>query len=127
VTEEKCSKLQIIGTVRDCHGGTGFCGTIGRNGMNGDKAPAFACAGVGKDNPDEIPTDIKQILQYNLLWPCNKTDEYIHSIRPYYHFIGSEFRNTPKRKISDMNLEHPQLVSIVIMRDPISRLMGEFL
>jgi hypothetical protein len=59
-------------------------------------------------------------------WPSSSkvTKECINIIRPYFHMISMEFGRPGVRPISDTNWEHPLLLSVIIMRDPISRLLA---
>jgi len=104
------------------HGGTTFCGTIGRNGINGGIAPAFACGG---DKDGVMPESLQDNLHKEKKpWSYDHTEKFIRYIRPYFHMVSWEFGGPPKRPISETNWEHPELCSVIITRDPISRLLA---
>jgi hypothetical protein len=109
--------------------GTTFCGVIGRNGINGDTAPSFAC--MGKRDGDGVAKQSDEDWKYchayiGIPWPSSPeiTQECINIIRPYFHMISWEFSKPGARPISDTNWENPELLSVIIMRDPISRLLA---
>ena len=107
------------------HAGTSFCQTIGRHGINHSIAPAFACMG----DKDEVMPDgsFKEMTNIkNMPWMHNETGPYIEAIRPYFHIISWEFEGARKmnRPLDKTNWEHPKLLSVIITRDPISRLLA---
>ena len=134
------------------HGGTSFCQIIGRHGdgigsrRQSSLAPAFACL-ADKDNV--MPNGTYGIYGIskdsngpNYPWTRNETEQNIAAIRPYFHMVSWEFNgnninnNVHKKKsnsnnkhttlllLEDTHWEHPKLLSVVITRHPISRLLA---
>ena len=86
---------------------------------------------MGTKDDDGVAKPSHEEWQYchsdiGIPWPSSPkiTKECIDIIRPYYHMISWEFGKPGVRPISDTNLEHPLLLSVIIMRDPISRLLA---
>eukprot|EP00527_Entomoneis_sp_CCMP2396_P001424 CAMPEP_0198140706 /NCGR_PEP_ID=MMETSP1443-20131203/3841_1 /TAXON_ID=186043 /ORGANISM="Entomoneis sp., Strain CCMP2396" /LENGTH=226 /DNA_ID=CAMNT_0043803221 /DNA_START=347 /DNA_END=1027 /DNA_ORIENTATION=+ len=77
------------------------------------------------DNAEEYRTSTKQKP-----WKYEDTGRNIQIVRKYFKFISQEFgarsvaRNNYVTRISSTNWEHPKLVSVMIVRDPISRLLS---
>jgi hypothetical protein len=125
------------------HAGTTFCKLIGRNGINNSISPGFACMG-DKDNimynssiTKSDKNDNSNNTYFNeyggngkIPWGHNETNDNINSIRPYFSMISWEFNgkninNKPDTHIlEDTNWDHPRLLSVIITRDPISRLLA---
>lgn len=107
------------------HGGTEFCKVIGRNGIKDGIAPSFACA---DDKDDVMPSvEWKGVSGTNSPWSFDETDANIDRVRPYFHMMMWDFNapSTARHKSLDQtDLGHPKLVSVVIMRHPISRLLA---
>ena len=60
-------------------------------------------------------------------WPYNQTEEYVHLLRPYVHMVSWEYgKALTQQRLRNMttNWDSPFVTSVVIMRDPISRLMA---
>merc|ERR1712238_150632 len=105
------------------HGGTTFCGAIGNHGINGGISPSFACMG---DSDKVVPPLESDKVQNRKVFPWlhNETHNAIQVIRPYFHMISWEFGKPKARPIEHTNWEDPDLLSVVITRDPISRLLA---
>ena len=108
--------------------GTTFCSTIGRNGINGDISPNFACL---HDKEHRIPGYEEQKYLFGIKppWTYDEMNMYIEQARQYFHMISWEFNSiddidTIVRPLKETNWEHPKLLSIVITRDPLSRLLA---
>jgi hypothetical protein len=100
------------------HGGTTFCGTIGK-AIGTDGSPSFACR-VDKHfkAPDESFPDTNP-------WTREETAGSIRAIRQYFHFVTWEYYfKAPDPPLADTDWANPDLVSVIIMRDPISRLLA---
>ena len=136
------------------HAGTTFCQLIGRNGINNSMSPSFACMGDKDNimyNTTTTITNLDDIHKLELLnnklynntyhneyggdgkfpWSYNETNNNINSIREYFSMISWEFDgkniNNTKNKLhilEDTNWDHPRLVSVIITRNPISRLLA---
>jgi hypothetical protein len=96
------------------HGGTSLCRRVGKApGTRG--TPPFACMGYKeKDNVT--------IVLPRLPWKHNNTANNIELLRPFFHFISWEFGAPKPLKVTDW--ENPNLVSVIVMREPISRLLA---
>ena len=131
------------------HGGTTFCGIIGRSGgpmasskkddnndngnvnKDGEISPSFAC---WFDHDNIVPKEKKS--KYTFLskanffattpWRHDETDTFIRALRPYFHMVSWEYMGVDdlKRNLSETNWEHPNLLSVAITRHPISRLLA---
>jgi len=109
------------------HAGTEFCNRIG-HARRDASAPPFACrvdiktAGLPKKNlnfkPDyDFPT--------NDPWSYEKTAYNIARIKEHFHFLAWEYYvEPPVPDLRSTNWEDPNLLSVIIMRDPISRLLA---
>ena len=99
------------------HGGTAFCAGIGHApDANGDY-PSFACMkprdnGVSNDYPKKRP------------WRANETATNIAVVRQYFHMISWEFVYAPDPPIRATDWENPHLLSILILRDPMKRMLA---
>jgi len=131
------------------HAGTTFCGTIGNSGGT---RPKFACMGdklhVMPDPPcmqsgngqgkhlklrqrEEPPFCYSYSeMTHNLVpWTKAETGPFVESIRPYFHMISWEFGGYSTvlrhgRKLEDTDWDHPNLLSVIITRDPLSRMLS---
>ena len=62
----------------------------------------------------------------NTPWRYKQTDHWIRTIRPVFHYISWEYGLSKlKRSLNDTNFEHPELVSIIVMRHPMERLLSD--
>lgn len=60
-------------------------------------------------------------------WTAAETTPEVALIRPHFHMVSWEFHNAPKdpqRQISATDWEHRNLISVIVMRDPINRLLA---
>ncbi|KAI2500717.1 hypothetical protein MHU86_13745 [Fragilaria crotonensis] len=100
------------------HAGTTLCRLARDNGP----VPQFACMG-GRN----FPPRLKRYLSSKFTpWYSNETDNSIEKIRPVYHYVSWEYDLKPlNRSLKDTNWEHPKLVSIIVMRNPMDRLLTD--
>jgi hypothetical protein len=99
------------------HGGTTACYWARGNGP----VPKFECM-AGENVPSYLSnfSDVDE-----LPWSSNQTDFYVRELRKYFHFVSWEFNwQTLGSSLNDTNFENPNLVSIIIMRNPLTRLMS---
>jgi hypothetical protein len=99
------------------HGGTSTCFWARDNGP----VPQFACMAG-----ENVPPYLSRFSHVRELpWSYNRTDFYVRELRKYFHFVSWEFnvKNLPA-SLNDTNFEHPNLLSIIIMRNPLTRLMS---
>jgi len=129
------------------HGGTAFCARIGPNGINNTISPAFACmrdkTNIMPDPPDcsisnekshkdgvdpEFCYSFKGMMKQQMPWTKDQTGPFIDATRPYFHMVSWEFGNPVKNpefhSMDAPDYEHPNLVSVLATRDPISRLLA---
>jgi len=115
------------------HGGTSFCGIIGRTGgpiaskKYPEIAPDFACW-YDRQKILDIDYSPHNATQFLFTTPVRHQDmdTYIKGMRSKFHMTSWEYDGVDEmqRNISESNWEHPELVSVVITRDPISRLLA---
>lgn len=67
---------------------------------------------VAEDYPDYNP------------WLANEASANIEQSRRAFRFVAWEYRNPPRPSLSRTNWEDPLLVSVLIIRDPIARLLA---
>jgi len=99
------------------HGGTTFCGVVGKL-SSGGKAPSFACIGTRETNvTDDYPRDHP--------WKAEDTSRNVAIVRRYFHMIQWEYgKRTTRPHLQETDWENPNLFSVYITRDPISRLLA---
>lgn len=94
-------------------------------------APSFACMGDKLNWPSDayvrLPTFKNTKKTYP--WPAEETSHMVESIRPTFKFVSWEFLRWGN--IHQTDWEHKQLVSMIVMRDPLERFLaggkcGEF-
>jgi hypothetical protein len=137
--DEKALMLNVHATH---HGGTAFCSRIGRNGINGTVSPSFACM---HDNDNTVPNppecsiskdkfhkngvdpefcySFREMASSQRPWTKEQTGPFIDAIRPYFHMVSWEFSNAVKH-LDATDYEHTNLVSVLVTRDPMTRLMA---
>jgi hypothetical protein len=97
------------------HGGTFLCQNVGyAAGTRG--GPSFACMGVR-------PQDNITIEFPPFSWKHNDTANNIELVRPFFHFISWEF-GRPLNPLKDTDWGKRNLVSVIVVREPISRLLA---
>jgi len=131
-------KALIINLHPTHHGGTTFCGRVGKSGGS---VPSFACMGDKRevtpspppcrDGPDDGPFcySYNEIKARKTPWTKSETGPFVEIIRPYFHMISWEFSGPSKvklngRTLQDTDWDHPNVLSVVITRDPMSRLLA---
>jgi hypothetical protein len=57
-------------------------------------------------------------------WTKEETSHFAKAIRPYFHYISWEFSKPVDKALADTDWEYPNLVSVIVTRDPISRLLA---
>ena len=118
------------------HGGTSFCGTMGKPGRGTEDTTTVPNKACWKDrdgrmtNVHTTATDDTYHTQYldTAPWLSNVTEQNILDIRPYYHMISWEYNGVQKmtRSLAATALDtHDQLVSVIITRHPLSRLLAK--
>jgi hypothetical protein len=118
------------------HGGTSFCGIIGRTGgpVASNEypkiAPSFACWQDSdhkvSSNSSVYPFHTKRLFLASTPVKHDETGTYIKTILPHFHMTSWEYDGVDEmqRNVSETSWEHPDLVSVVITREPLSRLLA---
>mmetsp|Transcript_14397 Transcript_14397/g.31200 ORF Transcript_14397/g.31200 Transcript_14397/m.31200 type:complete len:353 (-) Transcript_14397:2169-3227(-) len=97
------------------HGGTSVCALMRKFG----DSPDFACMGRGKEGDwpaDEPETWSKHYRLYN------ETASFVTSFRQHFHFVSWEY--VTWANLHGINWEHDDLVSMIVMRDPLERFLA---
>lgn len=98
------------------HAGTTVCGEIG-NGVTNKRSPDFACMGDRSNLMNgTFPSDWP--------WTRDETAAHVAEVRPYFHFVSWEFGQQRRRPLSGTEWESPHLLSMIVMRHPIDRLLA---
>ena len=97
------------------HAGATICSKVGHApGTRG--TPSFECRGVSSQ--DNVTIDFPRQS-----WKHNDTAKNIELVRPVFHMISWKFGHQ-KLPLKDAAWENPNLVSVIVMREPISRLLA---
>ena len=99
------------------HGGTTFCHDIGR----AVGAPSFACMGL---RPADNVTIGDNAYPRKHPWLYQDTDPNIHTVLQFFRMISWEYGKRPHPALQNTNWEHDQLVSVLIIRHPLSRALA---
>ena len=107
------------------HAGTSVCHQMAKLGPT----PGFACMGKWKDNATlEHPWPSDEALETSHIGlqppEYNDTAAWVTFWRPYFHFKSMEYRHYPKPNLHTTNWEYENLVSMIVMRDPLERFMS---
>lgn len=97
------------------HAGTTMCAKIGRP----LGAPQRYC-NHPRDKDPNVPSNYPDYDP----WRYEETERNIQLVRQAYRFLAWEHRSPPHPNLDVTNWEHPQLLSVLIVRDPISRLLA---
>jgi len=115
------------------HAGTTFCGIIGKSGgpvaskRYPEISPSFACwidrDGIASNRYS--PSD-RQTFRSTAPVKHNETGQYLRAMRKHFHMVSWEYDGVDlmERNVSETNWEHPDLISVVITREPLSRMMA---
>ena len=117
------------------HGGTSFCHHF-RNAPYNLSSPDFACMGNNMNNQQqqqqqqqELSQTWQQHEEQHILrdrpWSHNQTRSNLAWIQSQFRLYAQEYGHMDfRRPLSATNWEDPRLVSVFIMRDPMTRLMA---
>ncbi len=103
------------------HGGTTVCSLLGRSPDAKGRAPSQSC------NSEPNMTETTGYDERNKPWRTNETAEMIPIVRRHFHMIAWEFGfigRAPHHPLSETQWENTNLVSVLVMRHPISRLLA---
>jgi hypothetical protein len=106
------------------HGGTSVCGLLGKARNARLPAPSFACLMREKVPTHLTPEGLNPSADP---WNDNETAAMIKGVLPYFHMISWEYsnRHLPRSPpLSATHWEDPNLLSIFVIREPISRMMA---
>jgi hypothetical protein len=96
-------------------GGTSLCNWVKSNGPT----PLFACK-YGDNWPSNLTT-----AKDRTPWTYQETNEYIPLLRKHFHLVSWEYTITdPLRSFQGTNWLNPNLVSVIVMRHPLDRLLS---
>lgn len=101
------------------HGGTTVCQVIGRAPGAKGKSPTFYCMGIRPQDGVVNETDYPREHP----WSAKETAASIHKVRRYFHMIAWEYGRRRARPISFTDWEHPELLSLVVLRHPLARML----
>jgi cytoskeletal protein RodZ len=99
------------------HGGTSICSVIGHASDANGITPSFACM---KDKDYNTTTS----YSFPQSWRRNETSTQIALARQSYHFLSWEYVYAPKIPLSETEWENRNLLSMIVMRDPMTRLLA---
>uniref|UniRef100_A0A7S0XQ33 Sulfotransferase domain-containing protein n=1 Tax=Pseudo-nitzschia delicatissima TaxID=44447 RepID=A0A7S0XQ33_9STRA len=128
------------------HGGTAMCTVLG---TGAGSTPGFVCTedkfGVMPDPPEcrvgdsetHTPEDPPFCYSFNEMhreqmpWLSNQTAPFVEAIHPYFKFMNWHFMNPVGREKYDKgrslespDWKDPRLVSVIVTRDPLARLLA---
>ncbi len=104
------------------HAGTTFCGVFRVVG-----APRFACMGPKDEINEEDRKEWDEMVNFQgsrKPWSYNETSRNIDIVRKHYRMLSWELGQVPRRPLSRTNWEDPNLVSVIVMRNPLTRLLS---
>ena len=102
------------------------CQTVGRaeSVPGGGAAPGFACL---SDN-ENITHGIYKADRHTVPWDNeDETEAWIKKIRPFFHMISWEYgdqKPLPSKSLMKVNWEDPHLLSVMIIRHPVERILA---
>jgi hypothetical protein len=119
ISSYKQGKALIVAIHITHHAGTAFCKAIGdAPGQTG--SPSFACMGLRPGDGVTIDNYPKENP-----WTHDATAQNIALVRPFFHMISWEFSAPrPGTELAMTDWENPNLVSVIVMRDPLARLLA---
>lgn len=97
------------------HGGTTFCNTVGNAIGDNKNTPSFACIWTERGRRID-PWNTRRETKRNVL-----------ILRKKFHMISWEYQDFPIRNVplESTDWESPNIVSVIIMRDPMSRMLTD--
>ena len=107
----------LIVNIQIAHqGGKTFCAIIGNAVGSVGSNNRWSCTGGTPQDISNYPSDVP--------WTYNETATNVAFLRHYYHMISWVFNDQPVLPIADTNWDDPNLVSVFIIRDPVSRMLA---
>lgn len=105
------------------HAGTTFCTEVGKPHRG---SPDFACR-IDRLH-EELPSNLTQDPRFDSgrnPWYANETNDKVNLLLSYYRFVSWEYGvKGPHPRLQVTDWDHPRLVSTIVMRDPLSRLLA---
>jgi hypothetical protein len=139
----RAQKAMILNVQPTHHAGAAFCKRIGHNGINGSIVPTFHCMGDkdgvfpnppycndnDNDNDPLLCNSFEQMKHSKVPWTKPETGPFVQALRPYFHMISWELQSPRTvrkfgRTLDSPDWDHPNLVSVIVTRDPTSRLLA---
>ena len=100
------------------------CQTVGRasNVPGGGKSPSFVCMGDRDNTTHGVYTFDRKNVPWN---GPDETEKWIKKIRPFFHMISWEYGDgKPPKNLAVVNWEDPNLLSVIVVRHPIDRILA---
>ena len=98
------------------HAGTSICRIMKKLGPT----PGFACMGPGREPENKVWPD--GIPSVNSAVETKDAETYVPLFRPLFHFVSSEY--VKFGHLNRTNWEYDDLVSMIVMRDPLERFLA---
>lgn len=98
------------------HAGTSVCAKMSDCGPT----PSFACMKHKKNDGTPWPDNDPQLNRNGLTY--DDAQLMVHVFRPYFHFMSMEYPRWGN--LHHMNWEYENLVSMIVMRDPLDRFLA---
>ena len=99
------------------HAGTTMCHDVGK----AVGAPSFACMGLKPE--DHVPKK-ENFPNKEIPWTYNETEPNLQIVRKYFRYISWELGHIPKVDLMETNWENPHLVSVLVMKHPLARILS---
>jgi len=96
----------------------------------GVTTPSYACHGV-TPRDDIDPADKAEWglvnSKHRIPWSADETTLNIRRVRKYFHMVEHEYAELPRngRALADGDWENPNLLSVLVTRDPVDQLLDE--
>jgi hypothetical protein len=100
------------------HGGTTFCGAFSGSPDAVGSVPSYSCWKVKSE--DNVTTEYPHFNP----WSHTMTARNVAIVRQYFHMISWEYKKPPNPPIFWTNWEDENIFSVIIMRDPMSRMVA---
>jgi len=112
-------KALMINVAINNHGGNAVCQTLGHATNAPGDVPRSHCSGVAKDQVEEAG------YPGYYPWMYEESHSNLHFVRQYFHMISWRFAHPAQEVlISDTDWEDENLVSILVIRHPLERLLS---
>jgi hypothetical protein len=109
------------------HDGTSICHEIGQSPDALGETPYTFCISAKIPYNNITAAEIDALPQGTPLgnpWTVNETAHSIKSFRKRFHMFSREFKSPQKVTLQQADLENEDLFSVIVLREPLSRLMA---